>query len=214
MIFPNSGKFSYIASLLSNGQPQSGSGSLEWTTDGRDYQLRLESSALFITVLTQTSVGTLSAEGLLPERFADKRLRRSEKATHFRRETGRIVFSGNSNSAALQRGAQDRLSVLMQLAAVAAGNPALLMRDTQLAIQVAGTEEADTWIFSVEGTQALELPAGKTEAVRLVRNPRKDFDAKLELWLAPSLGYLPVRIRQTETNGNLFELQLRSPALR
>jgi hypothetical protein len=48
----------------------------------------------------------------------------------------------------------------------------------------------------------------------MVRNPRKEFDSRLELWLAPGLGYLPVRILQTEANGNTLELLLRSPALR
>jgi hypothetical protein len=214
LVFPASGKFSYIATVVNDGQPKTGAGSLEWTSDGRDYQLRLESSALFITLITQTSVGSIGAGGLQPERYADKRLRRSEKAAHFRRDSGRITFSGNSNSAALQPGAQDRLSVLMQLAATAAGNTAMFMRNSQLSIQVAGTDEADNWVFSVEGEEALELPAGKTAAVRVLRTPRKDFDARLELWLAPTLGYLPVRIKQTEANGNTFDLQLRSPALR
>ena len=212
--FPASGRLSYNAIQVSGGQPKAGSGTLDWTTDGSEYQLRLESSALFITLLTQTSVGKLGPAGLLPERFSDKRFNRSEKAAHFQREAGKITFSGKQSSAPLQAGAQDRLSMLMQLAAMAAGGAAQLAQAGQVALQVVNTEEADSWLFLVQESEKTLVPAGESMALHLVRKPRKEFDSRLELWLAPSLGYLPVRILQTEANGNTFELQLRSPALR
>jgi Protein of unknown function (DUF3108) len=211
--FPASGKFSYNAIQTSGGQPRSGSGTLEWTTDGRDYELRLEAS-LLITLLSQTSAGTLSTDGLEPKRFSDKRIRRSEKAAHFQRDSGRITFSANLTETPLLRGAQDRLSILMQLAAMAAGDPVQFAQGGNVPVQVVGTDDAESWMFVVEGEETIQVPAGESAALRVVRNPRKEFDARLEVWLAPSLGYLPARIRQTESNGNVFELQLRSPALR
>jgi Protein of unknown function (DUF3108) len=212
--FPASGELSYNATQISGGQPKTGSGTLKWTTDGSDYQLRLESSMVFVTLLTQTSVGKLGAEGLLPERFSDKRINRSEKAAHFQRDAGRITFSGSAKSASLHPGAQDRLSVLMQLAAMAAGSADQLAQAGQVSLQVANTEEADTWLFVVNQAEKIQVPAGQAMALHMVRNPRKEFDSRLELWLAPGLGYLPVRILQTEANGNTLELLLRSPALR
>jgi Protein of unknown function (DUF3108) len=211
--FPASGKFSYNAIQTSGGQPRSGSGTLEWTTDGRDYELRLEAS-LLITLLSQTSAGALSTDGLEPKRFSDKRIRRSEKAAHFQRDSGRITFSANQTVTPLLRGAQDRLSILMQLAAMAAGDPVQFAQSGNVPVQVVGTDDAENWMFVVEGEESIQVPAGESAALRVVRNPRKEFDARLEVWLAPSLGYLPARIRQTESNGNVFELQLRSPALR
>ena len=212
--FPASGELSYNATQISGGQPKNGFGTLKWTTDGSDYQLRLESSALFVTLLTQTSVGKLGAEGLQPERFSDKRFNRSEKATHFQRDVGKISFSGKQSSVALQNGAQDRLSMLMQLAAMAAGSADQLAQAGQVSLQVANAEEADTWQFVVNVAEKIQVPAGQSVALHLVRKPRKEFDSRLELWLAPDLGYLPARILQTEANGNTFEMQLRSPALR
>ena len=53
--------------------------------------------------------------------------------------------------------------------------------------------------------------AGEFTARKLTRDPRKAFDRKLELWLAPEYGYLPVRIRQTEANGDFADAQLRKP---
>jgi Protein of unknown function (DUF3108) len=212
--FPASIALSYNAMQISGGQPRNGSGTLKWTSDGSDYQLRLEASLLGFTVLSQSSVGKLGAEGLQPDRFSDKRGFRSEKAAHFQRDAGKITFSGKQTSTALQAGAQDRLSLWMQLAAMAAGSAAQLAQAGQIAFQVSNTEEADTWVFLVQASEKIQVPAGESMALHLVRNPRKEFDARLELWLAPDLGYLPVRMKQTEANGNTLELQLRSPTLR
>jgi Protein of unknown function (DUF3108) len=212
--FPASSTLSYNAMQTSGGQPKNGSGTLKWTSDGSEYQLRLEASLLGYTVLSQSSVGKLGAEGLQPERFSDKRGFRSEKAAHFQRDAGKITFSGKQTSAALQPGAQDRLSLWMQLAAMAAGGAAQLAQAGQITFQVSNTEEADTWVFLVQASEKIQVPAGEVMALHLVRNPRKEFDSRLELWLAPSLGYLPARFLQTEANGNTLELQLRSPILR
>ncbi len=213
--FPESGKFGYDVTVLRGGQPQTGSGTLEWTTDGSQYQLRLESTAFFVPLLSRSSVGSLTADGLQPARFSDKRFNRSEKATHFQHDTGRISFSGSQNNVPLLRGAQDQLSVLMQLAGMFAGSPQLQTELGSVSVQVASTEDAETWLFTLDGEEKLQLPAGQTRTLRLVRNPRKEFDTRLEVWLAPSLGYLPVRIKQTNTtNGNSEDLQLRSPSVR
>jgi hypothetical protein len=212
--FPASGKFGYAATSLKGGQPQSGSGTLQWSSDGKDYQLQLEVPFLFVTALRQASVGTISADGLMPTRYVDKRINRSEVAAHFNRDgLANITFSGNQPSAPMMRGAQDRLSVLVQLAGMAAGQPERFAPGASISVQVASTEEADVWLFNVQAEEAVQVPAGSTTALHLVRSPRKEFDARLEVWMAPSLGYLPVRIKQTEQNGNYTDLQLRTPSL-
>jgi hypothetical protein len=71
-----------------------------------------------------------------------------------------------------------------------------------------GARYADRWTFTVEGPETLELPAGPTPALKLQRLPRHDRDQKAELWLGSQLGYLPVRIRLTQGNGDFAELSL------
>ena len=46
-----------------------------------------------------------------------------------------------------------------------------------------------------------------TEAV-VIRKPRREFDQKVEIWYAPSLGYLPVRNRITQQNGDFIDQTL------
>jgi hypothetical protein len=149
----------------------------------------------------------IGAGGIEPARFSDTR--RSEVAAHFMREQGQVVFSNNAPSVPLLPGAQDRLSVMLQLGAFMAGDPARYSPGAAFAIQTVGPRDADLWIFKVEGDEHLTLPAGQYNARKLTRNPRKPFDDKVELWLAPELGYLPVRIRQTQDNGDFADFQLR-----
>jgi hypothetical protein len=66
---------------------------------------------------------------------------------------------------------------------------------------VAGTSDVEPWVFTVEGEEDLSLPAMKLKALKLQRLPRKDYDIKVELWLAPRLDYAPVRLRLTNPNG-------------
>ena len=51
------------------------------------------------------------------------------------------------------------------------------------------------------------LPA----ALHLRRLPRKEFDTTVDVWLAPSQGHLPVRIRITQANGDVADQRLIAP---
>lgn len=176
---------------------------LLWKQDGQDYQARLEVSAFLLGSRVQTSQGSLGAEGLMPTRFSDKT--RTELAAHFQRDKGIISFSANSPDAPLLKGAQDRLSVVLQLSALLAGDPARFPPGTMLSFQTVSQREAEVWQFLVEKEELLQLPIGDVSAIKLNRKPRRNFDQHIELWFAPSLGYLPVRLRITNANGDLVD---------
>lgn len=214
LTFPASGSFEYNVMYATGSQTQSAAGTLQWSSDGRTYQLLLESKALFLSLLRQTSVGSLGAAGLQPERYSDKRFRRSEEAAHFQPDKGIISFANNKPDAPWVSGAQDRLSVILQLAGIVGGDPAKILAQRTINVPVAGTSEAEMWTFALEGQEKITLPAGTTTAMHLVRYPRKEFDRKIELWLAPQLDYMPVRIKFVEQNGTVLEMLLRSPALK
>ncbi|RZL54672.1 MAG: DUF3108 domain-containing protein [Variovorax sp.] len=183
-------------------------GELTWSQDGRAYDARLTLRFLFKTLRTQHSSGAIGPTGIEPTRFSDTR--KTEVASHFVRDQGQVVFSSNAPTAALMAGAQDRLSVMLQLGALLAGDPARYPADGAIAVQTVGPRDADIWIFKIGEEERLELPAGDTVARKLTRNPRMPFDDTVELWLAPSMGYLPVRIRITQPNGDFADMQLRS----
>lgn len=182
--------------------PFGASAELLWQQDGASYEARLELSA-FGQARIQTSRGQVTPEGLAPMRFSDKY--RSEVAAHFDREKGKVTFSANTPDAPLLSGAQDRLSILVQLAAMIAGDPGHYPQATTITIQTIGPRDADTWLFTVGDEETLTLPGGEQATLKLTRNPRQEFDQKVELWLAPALGYLPARIRITEPNGDFID---------
>jgi hypothetical protein len=185
------------------GLPLQGEGELSWRHDDQDYEAQLEVRSPLLGTRRQRSTGRITAQGLAPLYFLDKG--RSEQATHFDREGGRVTFSNNKPDAALAAGVQDRLSVLLQLAALIGGQPQRFPPGTQVALPTASTSEAETWLFSVEGEEELQLPGGTVRALKLQRAPRKPYDQRVELWLAPGLDYAPVRIRLTNPNGDTVD---------
>ncbi len=188
--------------VSSNKFPFSLNAEMGWRQDGESYDARLAFGAFGLRRV-QTSRGQITADGLSPSRFSDKY--RSEVAAHFVREKGQVTFSANTPDAPLLDGAQDRLSVVLQLAAMIAGDPDRFPRASTITLQIIGPRDADIWLFTVEEDETLNLPGGQLATRKLVRNPRREFDQRVELWLAPALGYLPARIRITETNGDYID---------
>lgn len=180
---------------------------LLWQHDGSRYEARQEVSAFLIGSRSQRSTGLVSAQGLQPERFGDRS--RSEQAAHFDYAQGRVTFSANTPQAAIGPGAQDRLSMFIQLAAMLAADPARYTPGTQITLTTVSARNADRWTFSVEAPEMLNLPVGAMPTLKLLRLPRRDYDQKAELWLAPGLNYLPVRIKLTQSNGDFADLLLR-----
>ncbi len=189
----------YEVSTQSRGLQAQGTARLDWRQDGERYEARLELTAAGLRPRVQQSTGVFSASGLLPERFSDRA--RSEQATHFDHAGGRVVFSNNQPEALLLAGMQDRLSVLLQLAMLAAAAPERFTPGTELVIPTATTHDAGEWIFRVVGEEDLALPGGSVRALKLEHLPRKEFDQRVELWIAPGQAYAPVRLRLTNPDG-------------
>ncbi len=187
-----------------------GSGELFWRPDGERYSLRLQGSVVGLNVLTQESSGTLDAQGLAPQRFTDQRARRPMVAANFEREAGRIRFSGPSTELPWQAGVQDRLSWMVQLAAVAEAEPQRLAEGERIVMQVVGVRaDASTWAFRSLGPEVLTLFGDRLETVRLLREPRHPYDTRVEVWLDPARHHLPVRATMGSGEDDPLELRLR-----
>lgn len=186
----------------------SASAELVWRQDGSRYEARQQIKAFLLGARSQSSVGQITPRGLRPERFGDKA--RSERAAHFDFDKHEVIFSANTPRATIGDGAQDRLSVFIQLGAMLAAAPGRYPPGTQITLTTVGARNADRWTFTVDGPETLDLPVGSTPALKLQRLPREDqhYDQKAELWLGTELGYLPVRIRLSQSNGDFVDLLL------
>ena len=119
-----------------------------------------------------------------------------------------IRFSNNAPDATWLPGAQDRLSLFLQLGALLQARPDAYPSGSTIELQVAGTGSADIWRFEIGQVEPLSLPAGTVSALRLVRSPRQEHDNTVEVWLAPAHRYLPARIRITDADGSQADQQL------
>ena len=205
---PASARLEYDVVGEVKGFPYSADSELLWKRDGEQYSAKLEIKVFLMGSRSQASTGRVVVGGLEPTRFLDKA--RSEQAAHFERDKGIIVFSANAPSATLLAGAQDRLSVVLQLGALLAGAPTRYPPGTSIALQVVGPRDAEDWQFTVGATEVLQLPGGSVTGVKLSRHPRSAYDQKLDIWLAPAMGYLPVRLRMSQDNGDYVDQKWRS----
>ena len=187
-----------------------GTGDLFWRPQGERYELKLEARVSGLAVLTQVSSGGFDAAGLAPQRFTDKRLARSMTAANFQRTADKITYSGASETFALRAGAQDRLSWMIQLAAIVAGEPQLAKAGAKVVMFVTGSHgDAGVWSFKCFGLEAVSTRNGSLDAIKFVREPRDAHDTTVQVWLAPQQHDLPVRATQKSgPNDDGYELRL------
>ncbi|MDB5758566.1 MAG: hypothetical protein JWM30_1855 [Burkholderia sp.] len=208
---PPSVELKYDVQALRDGKIVYGSGKISWRADAGRYQVDGEASVLFFTVLNFQSVGAVDEFGVAPELYSEKRFRRPENVTRFERGSQRIRFSGSDASFPRADGAQDRASIVWQLAAIGLGDPGRYAPGAAIELFVAGVRDAEPWVIQVIGLEQTETPAGSTEAWHVVRAPRSgSHDQKLDIWLAPQHWWYPVRLRFTETNGEYLDMAVTS----
>ena len=203
---PGSTLLFYKMTGTSKGLTYQANAELGWNNSGSQYEAYMKVSALFLGARSMTSAGQITASGLAPTRFADKF--RSELAAHFQPEKGKITFSANTPDAPWIEGAQDRVSVFLQLGGMLAAKPDAFPVGSEITLYTVGPRDADTWTFTLEAEEKLNLPKGEMASIKLTRKPRSEYDQKVEIWYAPSLDYLPVRNRITQQNGDFIDQQL------
>ena len=137
-----------------------GTGILQWQLDGTRYRARSRHATAALPLMVLDSVGGLDAAGIAPQRYLDRRRGRgSAQAANFQRDAGKVTFSGPAVEAPLPPGAQDRLSWMLQLAAIAEAEPALVGPGGRVSFLVVGARgDADLWTFVHVGPETLACP--------------------------------------------------------
>lgn len=187
-----------------------GIGELAWRPQGDRYELTLEFRLGGLTLLSQSSTGGFDPAGLAPSRFTDQRARRGTTAANFQRTANKISYSGSSNEFALKPGAQDRLSWMLQLAAIVDAEPVLAAPGARIVMPVTGARgDAGVWVFRCIGSEAVDTRGGAINALKFVREPRQPYDTTVQVWLDPQRQHLPVRATQKSGGADEgFELRL------
>jgi len=182
-------------------------GTIHWTSDGQTYEMVVSVPLPFVGTFSYSSHGRVDAFGIAPDQYIEKRGHRAEDVTIFNRTTKQIAFTRTPATLALPDGAQDRFSMVMQLASLVRGDPGAYKPGVTREFYVADNDSGETWPIETIGDESIGIARGFVDARHFMRLPRHEGDRRrIDVWLAPSLGWLPVRIMQTEPNGTQIEL--------
>jgi hypothetical protein len=193
-----------VARVDADGTRWSGEALLSWQLGQDAYRIKVEAGIRVVfarvNLVVLTSEGRLGAAGFAPVKMTEKRRGRSLTATHFDWEGNKISFSASQATYPLAPGAQDKASIPLQLAAIARGDPKQLGGDID--ILVGEDRDASVFRFQVVGEEAIATRLGRLQTLHLTRPPKPgSYKSRLDIWLAPAYGWLPVQIRNTEASG-------------
>jgi hypothetical protein len=182
-----------------------GDGVFEYRRDGDTYRIESSVTAVGIFEAQQSSTGSVRAEGLVPRRFTLRSSRREPRSIDFDWAARRVSFSHTGGSEPTRPQMQDRLSLMMQLAWRHRSEP----RTSAFEMPVAGPRHVATFVFKSQGAEAVTVPGGRFDTVKFERY-KETGDDEFEVWLAPALCSLPVRLRFTDDKGLVIEQRLRA----
>jgi hypothetical protein len=215
--WPASTRLSYILTGNYRGELH-GSAQVEWVRIGTRYQVHLDVSiGSGLITRRMSSEGEITSEGLTPERYDEenKAFFRAPRRRTMRFETDAVVLANGERSHRLP-GTQDTASQFVQLTYLFASNPGVLTPGNTVEVPLALPRHVSRWVYDVLAPTTLSTPFGAVEAFHLKprRAVMKNDDLSFEVWVAPQLQYLPVRIRITQDEETYLDLVIsRRPEL-
>jgi hypothetical protein len=200
--------------------PIEGKAAVEWVRQADRYQVHLDAAIAPFGGVSMISEGVIKAEGLQPARY--------ENTTHklIGKDTIRVVELNEAevvmptgDRLPRPEGIQDAVSQLIHLAYQFMMNPALAKQGQSVALKVALVRKIETIVYEVVGEETLDTPIGQVPTLHI--KPRRVVAAQanaqpdlgsIEVWLAPGLQYLPVRIlTKMDGDNHLDMLMERAP---
>jgi len=176
-----------------------GDARVQWQRADGTYQVRVDIDITLWVSLVMTSQGDVTPAGLLPRAYEE--LRRGKRRAVQLGDTQ--VALDNGRTAPRPAGVQDTASQFVELSHRFATGQEKLEVGRTVSFWMARPGAVDYWTYDIVERELLQTPnLGVIEAWRLkprpIANPRGNISA--EMWFAPSLQYLPVRIRVSMGN--------------
>ena len=196
-----------------------GNAQVEWLRQGRRYQVHLDLSIgpSFAPLMSRriSSDGWLGPAGITPQRFdEDTRILFSTR----RRST--VLFQGdqltlaNGQVEAATAGTQDAISQFVQLTWLFLTGREPLFAGHVVALPLVLPRRQYDWRYQVVAWETLQTPLGPLGTWHLLPLQKAAAgDLAAEVWLAPSLQYLPVRFLIRQDEQTFIDLLLKSPPL-
>lgn len=196
-----------------------GSIEVSFPAEGR-YQIRLLTKAMgWAAVLAPNplfaeTIGRIGPGGLQPERYTHRSPRGREEVSTFDYENGKVVYSSLKEPLPLEKGIQDRLSFMIQLAWMLKIEPERFSVGESILLPMAGRNKVERVNFTVISESDIVLPGGViVPAIHLSTFGRGErIKGQIDVWLDRTDRLMPVRIRFEEARGQILDLlAVRSP---
>ena len=209
---PPSADLAYSISARQRGFSLNGEATLSWRQGDGKYTIATDSRVALLGKLTENrSQGAIDSYGLAPNEYYEKRFRKDAVTAAFDREARTIGFSEGKKSYPIRGGEQDRVSISWQLVAIARAAKGKFKPGSEWAFFVVGPHDADPWSFRVVGREKIQAGAGigTVDTVHVLREPPPGSkDQTLDLWLAPSLEWYPVKLKFVDNERDYVEQTL------
>lgn len=181
--------------------PVDGRAQVQWIRNGSRYQVHLDVAVgpSFAPIVTRrmTSDGDLTPDGLRPRRYDEetKVAFRSPRVQTIVFDEALVRLPGGQ-ALPLPPGVQDAASQFVQMTWMFTMDPSRLEVGRSVELPLALPRRVEPWTYDIIGRETLPTPAGNVPTLHLKprRDPRPGGDLSAEMWVAPSLQYLPVRI--------------------
>ena len=195
--WPRDGHLNYTV-MRGDGGFVVGRAIVEWHLEGKNYALKSTVGTAGLVALfksfkaIQESRGEVTVAGLRPSLFIQERGKGTEKAQF---DWARGTVKNGEMEDPLSAGTQDVLSVYYQLA---------LMAPTSGFVEfpIATGRKLALYRFEVIATEVLVTDGRPQQTVHLRAKTGND---TMDLWIAPQLGPLPLRITILDKKGDLYD---------
>ena len=199
--------------------PVHGQAQVEWLRKGRDYQVHLDVGIgpSFAPLITRrmSSQGQLTPDGIAPQRYDEETrfiLREARLSSVF--FLGGEVQYATGVREPVAGGAQDSASQFVQLTWLFLTGRETPQAGRTVQFPLVLPRRQYAWQYEVLGEEVLDTPLGPVASWHLkpTRAPASG-DLLAEVWLAPSLQFMPVRLLIRQDAQNYVDLMLKSAPL-
>ncbi len=204
--WPADTRVSYQAGGYFQGRELSGSGQVQWTRageQGQSYQVRVDMRVFGLATVRMTSQGKVSPQGLQPqvyEEYVDPVVGKARTRV-LRLEPEQLILEGERR---VPRplldplSVQDTVSQFIDLGHRFLTGRAKLEEGKTVSVWLGRPGGLDEWTYDIGPAEQMVLPKIGAVTVHHLK-PRPLINARgpiyVEMWFAPSLQYLPAKIR-------------------
>ncbi len=158
-------------------------------------------------LLDLRSTGTLKSFGIAPDNYVEKiEVANRELRADFDWKMSAVSFLGRGagQPVTFGEGTQDPLSLQFHLPLLAQAYPWRFSPGSEVTFAVA-RRNVEQYSFVVEGFETTRVDGTDVMTLKIDRKRGPDANRRVEIWMAPEFQWLPVRLRFTDSNDEVWD---------